>query len=65
MFGKSSDKLPLGFTMALAHNVNAFNAFLALDDKSQDEIIEKAKHTETKREMQMLVNNIGKTDFSN
>ena len=50
--------LPLGFSMALAHNINAFNAFLSMDDKTQDEIIERSKNTKTKREMQMLVDNI-------
>ncbi len=58
MYGKISSELPLGFAMALAHNTSSFNAFLAMDDKQQDEIIEKAKHTKTKREMQMLVDNI-------
>ena len=50
--------LPLGFSMALAHNINAFNAFLSMDDMTQDEIIEKSKNTKTKREMQMLVDGI-------
>ena len=59
MYGKASSELPLGFSMALAHNVKAFNAFLALDDKKQDEIIEKSRHVQTKREMQQLVDNIG------
>lgn len=50
--------LPLGFSMALAHNISAFNAFLSMDDMTQDEIIEKSKNTKTKREMQMLVDGI-------
>ena len=58
MLDSQGDKMPLGFTMALAHNVNAFNEFLRLDDKKQDEIIEKAKNTKTKREMQKLVDSI-------
>ena len=58
MYGKSTPELPLGFSMALAHNPKAFNTFLALDDKRQDEIIEQAKNTKTKREMQILVDNI-------
>ena len=58
MYQKSSSELPLGFSMALAHNVKSFNAFLALDDKKQDEIIEKARNAQTKREMQQLVDNI-------
>lgn len=58
MYGNSSPKLPLGFAMALAHNKSSFDAFLALDDERQDEIIERARQTKTKREMQMLVDNI-------
>ncbi len=50
--------LPLGFSMALAHNISAFNAFLSMDDATQDEIIEKSKNAKTKREMQMLVDGI-------
>lgn len=58
MYENDSDKLPLGFTMALAHNVSAFNAFLKMDDKSKDELIERAKNVQTKREMQQLVDGI-------
>ncbi len=58
MYGNNSSKMPLGFTMALAHNVSAFNAFLKMDDKSQDEIIEKARQVQTKREMQQLVDGL-------
>ena len=58
MYEKGLPELPLGFAMALAHNVSSFNAFLSLDDKKQDEIIEKAKQAKTKREMQILVDNI-------
>ncbi len=58
MYGKASSELPLGFAMALAHNTKSFNAFLAMDDKRQDEIIEQARHVQTKREMQQLVDNM-------
>lgn len=58
MYNKNGHEMPLGFTMALAHNVNAFNAFLLLDDKSQDKIIKQAQEATTKRELQMLVDNI-------
>ena len=54
----SGGSLPIGFSMALAHNISAFNVFLSLDDEKQDEIIDKAKNTKTIREMQMLVDNI-------
>ena len=54
----TDNRFPIGFSMALAHNISAFNAFLSMDDGTQDEIIEKSKNTKTKREMQMLVDNI-------
>ena len=50
--------IPLGLQMALAHNSAAMYSFLKLDNKTQDEIIEKAKKAETKRELQMLVDDI-------
>ena len=54
----SESSFPIGFSMALSHNISAFNAFLSMDDKSQNEIISKAKATKTKRELQILVDNI-------
>ncbi len=54
----SIPSMPLGLQMALAHNVMAMNAFLKLDNKSQDELIERARSTETKRELQQIVDNI-------
>ena len=51
-------KLPLGLQMALAHNVEAMQAFLKLDDKGQDEFIQKSKELKTKREVQSLVDSL-------
>ena len=51
-------KMPIGLQMALSTNVSSFKTFLSLDDKSQDEIIEKSKGIKTKRELQALVNSI-------
>jgi hypothetical protein len=34
------------------------NAFLKLDDKAQDELIERARKTETKRELQKIIDDI-------
>lgn len=50
--------LPLSLQMALAHNATAMYSFLKLDNKTQDEIIEKAKNTKTKREIQQIVDKI-------
>ncbi len=50
--------IPLSLQMALAHNTNAMYSFLKLDNKTQDEIIEKARNTKTKREIQQIVDKI-------
>ena len=50
--------MPLSMQMALAHNTVAMQAFLKLDDSTQDKIIEEARNMETKREIQKLVDNI-------
>ena len=52
--------MPLGLQMALSHNVSAMNAFLKLDNKTQDDLIEKAKNTQTKRELQQIVDSLPK-----
>ncbi|MBQ7907051.1 MAG: hypothetical protein IJ309_03650 [Clostridia bacterium] len=53
-----SQNMPLDFQMALAHSPKAMSTFLRLDDKSQDELIEKAHHIGTKREMMLFVEGI-------
>ncbi|MBQ7226107.1 MAG: hypothetical protein IJX02_05860 [Clostridia bacterium] len=55
---KEIPKIPLGLQMALAHNPSAMQAFLKLDDSAQDSIIDKASSIKTKRELQLLVNDI-------
>lgn len=52
--------LPLTFQMALAHTPRSMYAFLRLDNEKQDEIIKRAESTKTKREMQLLVEEIPK-----
>jgi hypothetical protein len=54
----TDNSFPIGFSMALSHNISAFSAFLSMDDKSQNEIISRARATKTKRELQLLVDNI-------
>ena len=50
--------IPLSLQMALAHNADAMYSFLRLDNKTQDDIIEKVKNTTTKREIQRIVDEI-------
>ena len=50
--------IPLSLQMALAHNANAMYSFLKLDNNAQDELREKVKNTQTKREIQQIVDKI-------
>ena len=55
---KATQGMPIYMQMALAHNVNAMRCFLSLGDKEQDELIEKARATDSKREIQKMIDNI-------
>ena len=50
--------MPISMQMALAHNVQALQAFLKLDDAAQDKIIEKARQTSSKRELQKIIDSM-------
>ena len=60
MYDPINEHLPIGFSMALAHNPTAFNVFLKMENSEQDKIIAKARVAETKREVQALVDSIPK-----
>ena len=55
---KFGGEFPIGFSMALAHNVSAFKVFLSLNDNEQDEIIKRARETKGCRDMQLLVDGL-------
>ena len=57
---EEKDSMPIAFQMALAHNKDAFLAFLKMDDKSQNNIINEAKNQHSLREMNIFVSNIAK-----
>lgn len=58
MGDNSTQGMPISMQMALAHNVQAMQAFLRLDNDTQDKIIEKARNTKSKRELQRIIDNI-------
>ena len=61
MYGDNSYDMPLGFAMALASNPRAMNVFMKMGNEKQDRVIEQAKSTKTKREMQQLVDHLATT----
>ena len=51
-------KVPIGFGMALAMNANALNAYSAMTEMQKQEILDKAHHARSEREMHEIVNSI-------
>ena len=54
-------KVPIGFGMALAMNANALNAYSAMTEMQKQEILDKAHHARSEREMHEIVNSIIKS----
>ena len=52
------NKLPLGFSFALAQNLEAMKVFSTLSEKQQQEILLKTQAVSSKDEMQALVNRL-------
>lgn len=52
------NKLPLGFSFALAQNPEAMKVFSTLSEKQQQEILRKTQAVSSKDEMQALVNRL-------
>lgn len=50
--------IPLGFAMALAQNQKALERFALLSKEEKKVLTEKAKHADTKEEMQQIVESI-------
>ena len=52
------NKLPLGFSFALAQNPEAMKVFSNLSEKQQQEILRKTQTVSSKSEMQVLVDRL-------
>lgn len=53
-------ELPVGFSMALAQNEDAVNAYAMMTKEQKQVILEKAHNARSEAEMQQLVARIGK-----
>ena len=51
-------ELPIGFGFALAQNPEAMQAFAALSEAGQNELVQRACAVSSKREMQALVDGL-------
>ena len=52
--------LPLGLSMALAQNEKAMERFGSMSDPERDALLERAHHVRSKRDMQALVERLGR-----
>jgi len=55
---KNFKDLPLGFSLALAQDLNALDHFASMTDSKQKMVIEKTKHIKSKEEMRDYINNL-------
>lgn len=51
-------KVPIGFGMALAMNPPALNAYSAMTEEQKQEILNRAHHARSEKEMHQIVNSI-------
>lgn len=54
----NNDEVPIGFSMALAKDINALNAFSQLNDESKIDIINQSKQIQSKQDMQQFVSHL-------
>lgn len=57
-FDNEYKDLPLGFSLALAQDLNALDHFASLNDTKQQKVIDKAKQIKSKEEMRNYVQDI-------
>lgn len=57
-----NNEIPIGFSMALARDTNAMNAFSAMPKEQRKQVIETSRTIQTKREMEQFVNSFTSTN---
>ncbi len=51
-------KIPIGFGLALSANTAAMNRYAQLSDSEKQQILDKAHHARSEKEMHQIVNSI-------
>lgn len=60
MYGNASYDMPIGLAMSLSSNKEAFKTFLSMSNEEQDNVVNHAKEMKTKRELQLMVDELAK-----
>ena len=59
-----NDEVPIGFSMALARDMNALSAFSSMNKEEQKNVINRSRQIQSKEEMQQYVSSITTTSLS-
>lgn len=51
----NDQEIPVGLGMALAQNLDAMEVFNSMDEASRQEVIERARHVQSKQEVESMV----------
>ncbi len=54
------NQVPIGFSMVLAMNQSAMNAYAAMTEQQKQEVLTRAHNVRSKQEMEHIVNRIAK-----
>lgn len=57
-FNDSLKDLPMGFSFALAKDLDSLNCFANMSKSKQKVVVDKARHVNSKKEMQNLVQSL-------
>lgn len=52
----SNQEIPIGFSMALAKDTNAMNAFSSMPKEQRTQVVEQSRNIHSKDEMEQFVN---------
>lgn len=55
-----SEGIPIGFGLGLAMHENAMKNYSGMNDEEQGKVLEQARQAQSKKDMEILINQIGK-----
>lgn len=60
----NNDQVPIGFSMALAKDMNALTAFSNMDKEEKKSVVNHSRSIQSKREMQQYVSSLADSTHS-
>lgn len=63
MQNKKMEEIPIGFALSLAMNKAALDAYTEMGEAQRDAVIARSRQTQTKEEMEHLVEQLGQEKY--